>query len=136
MKYGQIILSEKDHELLQLILLNWNKTSELHASNYSLLVKELARVKILSENMIPTDVVRFNSKVNIETPFGVLENYELVVPAKRDPSNRKMSILSPVGSAVIGYAEGDEVLWNFPIGKRKIKITKVSNADSSEVSHG
>lgn len=127
MKYGQLILTKRDHDLLKLILLNWNMSSELSEANYNLLSKELENVKIVAEKDLPLDVVKFQSTVNIETPFGLLENYELVVPAQRDPLKKKLSILSPIGSAIIGYAEGDEVTWNFPVGERKIKIIRVNN---------
>ncbi len=127
MKYGRIILTKRDYELLKLILLNWNLSSELSGANYNLLLKELENVQIVDEKSLPPDVVKFQSLVNIETPFGMLKDYELVVPAKRDPNKKKLSILSPIGSAIIGYAEGDEVKWNFPVGERKIKIVSVKN---------
>lgn len=127
MKYGRIILSKRDYELLKLILLNWNATSELSSPNYNLLLKELENVQVVDEKDLPVDVVKFQSTVNIETPFGVLKDYELVVPSKRDPYKKKLSILSPIGSAIIGYAEGDEVKWNFPVGERNIRIVSVRN---------
>jgi len=127
MKYSQLILTKRDYELLKLILLNWNMSSELSKANYDLLHKELVHAKIIEEKDLPKDIVKFHSKVNIETPFGLLENYELVVPSERDPLKKKLSILSPIGSAIIGYAEGDEVQWNFPVGEKIIKIIKVEN---------
>lgn len=131
MKYGQLILSDKDFELLETILLNWSRTSELSKVNYLRLKEELKKAKIVTEDKMPKDVVRFKSVVSVETPFGVLDSYQLVVPAERDPRNKKMSILSPVGSAIIGYAEGDDVFWDFPIGERKIIIKAVQNLSES-----
>lgn len=127
MKYGQLILTKRDYDLLKLILLNWNMSTELSEANYNLLINELENVKIVEEKDLPQDIVKFQSTINIETPFGLLENYELVVPSQRDPLKKKLSILSPIGSAIIGYAEGDEVKWNFPVGERTIKIIKVKN---------
>lgn len=127
MKYGKLILTKRDYKLLKLVLLNWNNSSELSETNYSLLNKELENVMLYDDQEIPNDVVRFQSFIEIETPFGVLKDYELVVPAQRSPSNKKLSILSPIGSAIIGYAEGDEIKWNFPVGEKTIKILKVKN---------
>lgn len=127
MKYGNLILTKEDHKLLKLILRNWHTSSELTEANYNLLIKELENAKIVTEEALPKDVVKFQSSIDIETPYGLLTDYELVVPEKRDPVKRKLSILSPIGSAIIGYAEGDEVNWNFPIGQKTIKIKKVTN---------
>ncbi len=127
MKYGNLIFTQRDLELMQLVLLNWNNSSELSEANFKLLSTELKHVKVYPEDEIPKDVVRFGSFIDIDTPIGLLTGYEIVVPVKRDPSQKKLSVLSPIGSAVIGYAEGDEVNWNFPLGQRVIKIKKVVN---------
>lgn len=127
MKYGNLMLTKRDHKLLKLFIHNWNKSSELVEANYKLLIKELENAKIVDEETLPKDVVKLHSYIDIETPYGLLKDYELVSPEKRDPSNRKLSILSPIGSAIIGYAEGDEIKWNFPIGQKTIKIKKVKN---------
>ncbi len=127
MKYGKLIFTKRDHDLLRLILINWNISTPYNEANYHLLLDELKDAQIVDERDMPADIVKFQSYVDVETPFGLLENYELVVPARRDPQNKKLSILSPLGSAIIGYAESDEISWNFPAGKQIIKIKKVKN---------
>ncbi len=127
MKYGKLVFTKRDISLLNLVLLNWNLSSELSKANFELLKTELEDIAIYEDHTIPKDVVRFQSYVDIETPFGYLENYELVVPVRRDPIKKKLSVLSPVGSAIIGYSEGDSVKWNFPVGERTIKIVRVKN---------
>lgn len=91
------MLTKRDHKLLKLFIHNWNKSSELVEANYKLLIKELENAKIVDEETLPKDVVKLHSSIDIETPYGLLKDYELVSPEKRDPSNRKLSILSPIG---------------------------------------
>lgn len=82
---------------------------------------------VKSDLEIPKDVVRMNSIVDVETEFGIKNDIILVKPAERDINDNKVSILSPMGSALIGYAQGDEVSWNLPKGKSVIKILRVLN---------
>jgi regulator of nucleoside diphosphate kinase len=48
-----------------------------------------------------------------------------VSPAESDVKNDKISILTPMGAAVIGYAEGDTLIWEFPSGEQEMIIEKV-----------
>jgi len=127
MKYGRLILTQRDLDLLKVILVNWNMSSELSAINYNSLTQELKNASIVDEKEFPKDVVKFHSNFDVQTPFGILKDCELVTPSKRNPHQRKLSILSPIGSAVLGYAEGDKVKWDFPIGEETIRIIKVNN---------
>lgn len=129
MKYSKLILCKKDHDLLRVILNNWNLNTELSKVNYYLLSYELQKAKIVDAKNLPLDIVKLHSFVDIETPYGLLENYQLVEPSERNPSNKKLSLSSPVGSAIIGYAKGDEIKWHFPVGERTIKIVRVKNED-------
>lgn len=129
MKYSKLILCKRDHDLLRTILKSWNLNNELSKVNYYALSYELQKAEIVEVESVPNDVVRLNSFVNIETPFGILENYELVVPAERSPTDKKLSLSSPLGSAIIGYAIGDEIKWHFPVGERTIKILDVKNTE-------
>jgi regulator of nucleoside diphosphate kinase len=127
MKYGKLILTKKDYKLIKLILINWHLSKELTLVNYEKLSRELSVAEIVKDTDIPTDVVKFGSIVVIETPYGVLNQYELVVPSKKDIPNKKLSVLSAIGSAILGYAEGDEISWNFPAGEKIIRIINVNN---------
>jgi regulator of nucleoside diphosphate kinase len=65
--------------------------------------------------------------VDVETLYGIKKNIILVKPTDRNIKENKISILSPMGSALIGYAQGDEVAWDLPKGKSTIKILNVVN---------
>jgi len=91
------------------------------------LYEELKTAKIVQENELPTNVVRLNSIVTIQTSFGRKDGMQLVLPSEGELSKRKLSIMSPMGSAILGYSEGDKVLWNLPMGSEDILIEKVVN---------
>jgi regulator of nucleoside diphosphate kinase len=77
---------------------------------------------------MPEDIIRFNSVVTVKSGTWGTE-FQLVIPTARDISANKISILAPMGSAVMGYAEGDSVIWNFPNGAKELQITSVKQAE-------
>ncbi|MBI6117875.1 GreA/GreB family elongation factor [Salegentibacter maritimus] len=126
MKYDVIIIEKVEYELLKRIvsMAHYYKDSTYRAS-IEKLKNELELAKIVSEKNMPKDVVRFNSKVEIATPFSVNKTYQIVTPDQSNIKENKISILAPMGLALFGYAEGDEVEWEFPTGKNSIKIIGV-----------
>lgn len=130
MKYGVIIIEKKEHELLRRIMnmAHYHK-DETYKNSIDKLSKELARARIVTSKNMPEDVIRFNSTVTIETAFKVKKNYQIVTPDKSDINKNKISVLAPMGLALIGYAKGDEILWQFPTGERAIKIIDVTQLE-------
>ena len=131
MKYGELIVEKKEYAFLKQIMSlakyfkdNTYKTS-IHKLN-----EELKVAKIVSRSKMPNDVIRLNSKVTIQTPFAAETTYQLVTPDKSDLKSKKISILAPMGLALFGYAQGDEVTWQFPVGESSIKIIKVEQEET------
>lgn len=126
MKYEVIIIEKLEYELLKRIvsMAQYYKDSTYRAS-IEKLKNELDLAKIVTEKNMPDDVVRFNSKVEIATPFGVNRTYQIVTPDHSNIKENKISILAPMGLALFGYAQGDNVEWEFPTGKNSIDIIKV-----------
>ncbi|MEJ5259695.1 MAG: nucleoside diphosphate kinase regulator [Anaerohalosphaeraceae bacterium] len=87
---------------------------------------ELRRARIVSPQEVPPDVVTMNSKVllrDIDTSETMI--YTLVFPKDADIDNGAVSVLAPVGTAILGYREGDEIQWRVPSGLRRLRIEKV-----------
>jgi regulator of nucleoside diphosphate kinase len=88
--------------------------------------RELARAKIVPQKHIPPDVATMNSKVHLR----ILDSGEdmtctLVYPDEADITSSKMSILAPVGTALIGYRIGDTVEWEVPAGRIRLRIEEI-----------
>lgn len=131
MKYGELIIEKKEYEFLKQImsLAKYNNDNTYKVSIHKL-NQELKNAKIVSRNKMPEDVIRLNSLVTIETPFSVERTYRIVTPEKGDIRNDKLSVLSPMGLALFGYAQGDNITWTFPIGESHINIKKVTQVES------
>lgn len=132
MKYKTILVDKHEFDLLKRIMsMGKHDKSASYGLAISKLRGELDNAKIVPAGQLPSDVVRFNSKVNIETPF-ITKIYQVVTPEKSDLANDKISILAPMGLALFGYAKGDELTWDFPNGKGTIKILDVEQENSLE----
>ena len=92
------------------------------------LKSELVDAEIFSISEIPNSVVRLNSIVDIDTPFGELK-MQLVLPDNSNSVQKRISILTPMGSALYGYSVGDKVTWYFPNGEKQIKIISVKHSE-------
>lgn len=89
--------------------------------------EELKRAKRVAPEEIPADVVTMNSRVLLrDLQSGTELEITLVYPKDADVNARKISIMAPVGTAIIGCREGDEVVWPVPSGTINYKIEKVS----------
>lgn len=87
---------------------------------------ELERAEIVLPNEIPGDVVTMNSEVSlIDLDTGEEEIYILVYPEKANAAEGRISILAPVGTAMLGYRVGDVFEWDVPAGKRRLRINKI-----------
>ncbi len=96
----------------------WARIEELEA--------ELNRVIIVDTDKIPPDIVTMNSKVYLrDMDTGKDEFYQLVYPEDADIEQNKISILAPIGTAILGYKVGDVIEWKVPAGVRRLKIKKI-----------
>ena len=91
-----------------------------------LLAGELERAEAVVSKNVPADVVTMNSKVvlrDLDTSEEM--TYMLVFPSDADIEEGAISVLAPVGTAILGYAKGDVVEWPVPSGLRRIRIEKI-----------
>ncbi|MCF6156589.1 MAG: nucleoside diphosphate kinase regulator [Candidatus Brocadia sp.] len=90
------------------------------------LAEELEKAVVVSPKNVPADVVTMNSKVvlrDLDTSEEV--TYVLVFPRDANIDAGAISVLAPVGTAILGYAKGDIVEWPVPSGVRRIRIEDV-----------
>lgn len=92
------------------------------------LLDELERAIVVDSEQVPDDVVRMHARCTyIDRGIGTQREIELVYPDESDPAIGKISVLTPVGSALIGLRVGQEIAWAFPDGSiRHLKVTNVA----------
>lgn len=131
MKYGSLILEKKEYVYLKRIL-NISGYAEDHETQKCLmkLSEELKTAHIVGDEEMPEDVIRFNSIVTLVLENGLEKTLQLVIPTERDIKQNKISILTPMGSALIGYSKEDTILWDFPAGKQQLNIINVSQEET------
>ncbi len=129
MKYGNIILEKKEYVFLKRLLNVSNYYKDQNTKNsLKKLSEELTNAIIYDNEKMPEDVIRINSMVTIQSGTWQTD-FQLVIPTERNISANKISVLAPMGSAVMGYALGDSVVWNFPNGSKELTITSVKQAE-------
>lgn len=128
MKYGKLIVEKNELLVINDLVKHIDDTENLMNVCITKLKNELKTAQVVSSEEFPEDVIRLNSVVDIETPFGPMKA-QLVLPKDSNSAAKKISLLTPMGSALLGYAEGDELMWNFPTGEKMIKILKVSKSE-------
>ena len=102
---------------------NTNAWDRDHLENVE---KELDRAHVVDPSAIPHDVVTMNSQVRIEDVDTSMENvYTLVFPSEASIPDKKISILAPIGTALLGSRVGETVDWLVPAGMRTVRIKEV-----------
>lgn len=87
---------------------------------FDALENELARAIVVHASKIPKDVVTMNSRVVFEDETtGEQREVTLVYPTQADIGAGKISILVPVGSALLGLRVGQSIDWELPSGQRR-----------------
>jgi regulator of nucleoside diphosphate kinase len=90
------------------------------------LEEELARCAEVSQETVPADVVTMNSKVTLkDLTAGKEITCTLVFPEDADSAQGRVSILAPLGMAILGYRVGDKVSWKMPSGVHELQIEAV-----------
>ena len=126
MKQRQIFITAFDKKRLEELIAVAREFGEHQRDDLTGLSAELARAKIVDPKEVPPSVVTVNSKVLLQD-LDISEDltYSLVFPNEANIDSGAISILAPVGTALLGYSEGSEVEWDVPSGKRRLKIKRI-----------
>jgi regulator of nucleoside diphosphate kinase len=125
---NQLVLRLDDYKLLTAYFNNWQGNTVVERKSTQVLQEELKRARLVEKEDFPADAVRLNSRVKIkaEGREDVME-LVLVMPDKADIKVKKVSVTAPVGAALIGFRQGQQVSWQVPAGKKTFTILEVRN---------
>ena len=124
----QVILLKKDFEILNNYVKNLHGMQVNEKENFRKLSQELQKAELVSVDDFPNDVVRLDSTVvvrDIQTNRDM--TITIVMPASADIKQKKVSVLAPIGTALIGFRKGQKVSWEVPAGKKDFIIMHVEN---------
>ena len=124
---GSIWLTAQDYNRLRLLLADLMRQSRGMQAGVDTLEEILDLARVIDPEKVPHNVVTMNSRVLFEDVHtGETGTVTIVYPSEVDPTRSKISILSPVGAALLGEAETNEVELPLPHGRsRRIRISKV-----------
>ena len=126
MKKHTIIMTAADHEALSYAIAAAEKLSARGRAEMSALEAELARAEIVDAGEIPADVITMNSRAELlDLATRERMKFTLVLPIDADINRGKISVLAPLGTAMLGQRVGDEFKWNVPYGLRRLKVVAV-----------
>ena len=127
-KKNKLVLLKHDYDILLSYSKDIRDNRSFDRKNAVELLDELKKGEVIDQKDFPPDAVRINSKVKIEDRLTHrILDLTLVLPEKADLSEGKVSVMAPIGVALLGYREGQEVSWPVPAGRKHFKIVEVQN---------
>ena len=119
----QIIVSDADcQRLTDLATASLERLPEVANE----LLSEMDRAKVVEPAAVPSDVVRMGSTVTFKADDGQTRTLKLVYPVDESLNDHRISVMTPVGAALIGLSEGQSISWTARDGKHhRLTVTKV-----------
>lgn len=122
----QIFITDFDMQRLEGLIESAGAKPSRDSRYLEELAKELLTAEVVDPTGIPPDVITMNSKVCLQDlDSGEDLIYTLVFPGDADLESGRISVLAPVGTAMIGYRKGDRIAWTVPGGLKRLKVKKI-----------
>lgn len=123
---GNIIVNRLDYIRIKKQIGEAKQNKTIDASEAEKLINELNSATIMDPDKIPGDVVTMNSVVKITfVDAGKQQELKIVYPNEANLKEKRVSIFSPVATALIGFRVGDLIEWMVPGGLTKIRIDEI-----------
>lgn len=121
----RVIITDADQQrLLKLIEDQRHEAGGAAAASIQKLEGELKKAMIVPPRNLPREAISMNTRALIQLN-GKDKEVSLVYPKDADWGAGRLSIFSPVGTALLGYCEGDSIRWTVPSGTTEIQIKKI-----------
>jgi len=120
----KVVITAVDRERLRKVITDAATLGEASEHAIQDLEREMERAAIVDSREVTGDVITMNSKVILTLNEEEME-VALVYPKEADFFSNRLSVLSPIGTAILGYSAGDRITWDVPSGMAQIQIKKV-----------
>ncbi|WDT67555.1 nucleoside diphosphate kinase regulator [Cloacibacterium sp. TD35] len=119
----KVTLTKNDYTRIYKAITDAKNSKTINSNEAEKLLSELSKAEIVPSEKIDKDVVTMNSEVKLFFENTQKEqSFKIVYPQDANLKENKISIFSPIATALIGYRIGDEIEWIVPSGMTKIKI--------------
>lgn len=120
----KITITKSDYERLK--KLTGSQVKDNTPDHLVRLHNELERAKKVESGKIQPDVVTMNSEIEfVDLDNNSVKRFKLVYPEFADFRKGYVSVLAPIGTALLGYCKGDIVEWEVPSGKKRFMIKDI-----------
>jgi regulator of nucleoside diphosphate kinase len=134
--HRRIVITRDDMARLRDLVRQGRTTARRDLDHLAELDRELDHAEIVEPGDVAADVVTMHSTVRVrDLDRGVRRVYTLAFPTEADIERRRISILAPIGTALIGYRAGDQVEWPTPGGTRRLEIEEVLFQPEAAAAH-
>jgi regulator of nucleoside diphosphate kinase len=121
-----IVVTRPDLERLRLLIESVRTRRRWEEVHLLALADELESAEVVEPDRVPPDVVTMRSRVRVlDMVSGQAATYTISYPMEASLDDGRLSVLAPIGTALLGYREGDVVEWPVPGGVRVLKIEKL-----------
>ncbi len=119
-----IYVTSEDRKRLQAPLSR--PTDTMDRDDVSGLVAEVQRAVVVPASEIPPDVITMNSRARLlDLDQLTTLDYTVVFPEDADFAAGRISVVAPIGAAMLGYRVGDEIEWVVPSGPRRLRVEAI-----------
>jgi regulator of nucleoside diphosphate kinase len=121
-----LLMTEVDVRRLRMLLGASNGLNGFDEPQRRALEEEIDKARIVPRQELPADVVTMHSRVRIvDMRTGEQLVYQIVYPHEANYAEKRISVLAPIGTALLGYSTGTEIEWKVPSGSRRLRIEGV-----------
>jgi len=122
----KIYITPKDKSKLKSLLSAAIGVNSSDLNNVKELLEEIERAEVISDYNIDENVITMNSTVVIkDIDAGKEFEYTIVYPEYADSSKNKISVLTPIGTVLLGYRVGDIIEWKLHGIKRRFQVQQI-----------
>jgi regulator of nucleoside diphosphate kinase len=121
-----IHITSHDKRLLEELLAETEALRPDSRSDLKALAEELKRAVVVAPDQVPHDVITMHSRAElIDLDTGEMVIYTLVFPSQANIEAGNISVLAPIGAAMLGYRVNDEFEWQVPDGVRRMRVKQI-----------
>ncbi|MDD2295722.1 MAG: GreA/GreB family elongation factor [Eubacteriales bacterium] len=119
-----IFITSNDKKKLLELLTTQISSAEALGPHVRKLENEINKASVIQPDQATPDLITMNSRVLLQLDDTEMDLW-LVYPKEADVNENKVSILSPIGTAILGYSKGDTIQWEVPSGFTRIVIKEI-----------